>query len=268
MTTPRRERRMSLGQHLRELRRRAGIAAIGLLVGGIAGWFLASIVWEALRIPVAGVTGAHAMAAINYPSITGAFDLRIQTALCIGIVLSCPVWLYQVLAFVVPGLSRRESGYVLGFLLSAVPLFLLGCVAGWMVLPHVVQLMLGFAPAQDTTLIDARQYYEFAMKLVVATGIAFVAPVFLVLLNFMGIIAGRSILRGWRWAILGACIFSAIATPAADVLSMFLLAVPMIALFFAAVGVALIHDRAVARRTARLDAELDAAERPEKEVAS
>ena len=85
---------------------------------------------------------------------------------------------------------------------------------------------------------------------VIASGIAFVLPVFLVLLNFVGVLSGRAILAGWRWAILAITIFTAIVTPAADVISMFLLAIPMIALYFIAVGIALLHDRRVAKRQA------------------
>jgi sec-independent protein translocase protein TatC len=94
------------------------------------------------------------------------------------------------------------------------------------------------------------------IKLVLATGIAFVLPVFLVLLNFIGILSAKAILKGWRWAILAITLFTAIATPAADVVSMFLLAIPMVALYFAAWGVSALHDRAVARRSDAVSAGL------------
>ena len=81
-----------------------------------------------------------------------------------------------------------------------------------------------------------------------AVGIAFVLPVFLVLLNFVGVLSAKTILKGWRIAILVICLFTAIATPAADVVSMFLLAIPMVILYFAAVGIATIHDRRAAKR--------------------
>jgi len=160
------------------------------------------------------------------------------------------VWLYQIFAFLVPGLTRKEKRYTFGFFFSAVPLFFSGCATGWFILPHIVELMASFIPAESTSLFDARTYLDFVLKLVIASGIAFVLPVFLVLLNFVGVLSGRAILAGWRWAILAITIFTAIVTPAADVISMFLLAIPMIALYFIAVGIALLHDRRVAKRQA------------------
>ena len=94
------------------------------------------------------------------------------------------------------------------------------------------------------------------IKLVLAIGIAFVLPVFLVLLNFVGVLSAAAILKGWRIAILVICLFTAIATPAADIISMFLLAIPMVLLYFTAALVAWIHDRGVARRAADLEASI------------
>ncbi len=87
------------------------------------------------------------------------------------------------------------------------------------------------------------------LKLVLVVGVAFVLPVFLVLLNFIGILSAKAILKGWRWAILAIVVFTAIATPAADIASMMLLALPMVFLYFASLGVAALHDRSVARRS-------------------
>jgi sec-independent protein translocase protein TatC len=86
------------------------------------------------------------------------------------------------------------------------------------------------------------------LKLILATGVAFVMPVLLVMLNFLGILEGRAILRSWRWAIVGATAFAAVATPAADVMSMFLLAVPIVGLYFVAAAIAIIRDRRIAAR--------------------
>jgi sec-independent protein translocase protein TatC len=245
---------MSLAGHLGELRRRGTRIAIGIIAGAVGGWFLADWVWEALRLPIAqfAATGDRT-AAINFGNITSAFDLKMQIAIIAGIVISSPWWLYQVFAFFMPALTRNESRYVIGFLGSAIPLFLGGCLAGWLLIPHVVLIMLGFASPDDTTLLGAKEYLDFSLKLVLVTGAAFVLPVFLVLLNFAGVISARAILKGWRVAILLITLFTAIATPAADVMSMFALAVPMVALYFAAVGVAAIHDRRAARQLERAE---------------
>ena len=251
---------MSLGQHLVELRKRLTRGALAIVAGTVGGWFLYDVVWALIRDPITRIAAARpedaGPIALNSSSITGAFDVRIQIALTIGIVISSPIWLYQIFAFLVPGLTRREKKYTFGFFFSAIPLFLGGIAAGWFVLPHIVEIMYSFVPTGSTTFYDTKYYLDFVLKLVLATGIAFVLPVFLVLLNFIGILEARTILKGWRWAILAITIFTAIATPAADVVSMILLAIPMIILYFAAVGVAVWHDRGVAKRARALEAEL------------
>lgn len=246
---------MSLGQHLIELRKRLFIGGGAVVLGTVAGWFLADLVWDRLRDPILVIAKAH-HSTINYTSITGAFDVRFQVAIMLGVVISSPIWLFQIFAFLVPGLTKSERKYVFGFLFSAIPLFLAGCFAGWLVLPHIVELMASFVPGQDTQIIDAKYYLDFVLKLILATGIAFVLPVFLVLLNFIGVLSAKGILKGWRWAILAITLFTAIATPAADVVSMFLLAIPMVVLYFAAWGVAALHDRSVARRVNAMSAGL------------
>jgi sec-independent protein translocase protein TatC len=248
---------MSLGEHFVELRKRLFRSAAGLILGGVAGWFLSGFVLDALRAPITQLAAAqNRVAELNYDNITGAFDLKMEIAFTIGLVLSSPVWLYQIWAFFVPALSRKELRYGLGFFLTAVPLFFAGCAAGWFVVPHIVQLLTSFAPSQDTAIIQAKVYFDFVLKLVVAIGVAFVLPVFIVLLNFVGILSAQSIVKSWRVALLVIVLFTAIATPSADVVSMFLLAIPMVLLYFAAAGVAWLHDRRAAKAAVQLDAEL------------
>lgn len=243
---------MTLGAHLVELRKRLSRAALSVILGAIAGWFLYDPVWPQLVRPIRAISKQHE-AIINFTSITGAFDIHMQIALTIGIVISSPVWLYQIFAFLVPGLTKREKKYVFGFVFSAIPLFLLGCAAGWFVFPHMVELMASFVPQGSASFYDAKYYLDFVLKLVLVVGVAFELPVFLTLLNFVGVLSGRAILKGWRWAILAITIFTAIATPAADVFSMLILAAPMVVLYFGSVGVTMLHDRQVARRAAALE---------------
>lgn len=244
--------RMSLAGHLLELRKRLFRAALGLAVGIVVGYLLADPILEILRTPIVALAESR-NASLNYDSISGAFELKLRIALFAGAVLSSPVWLYQVFAFLVPALSRKERRYTFGFFFSAVPLFLAGCVVGFGLFPHIVELLAGFASTEDSTILVASYYFDFVMKLVLAVGIAFVLPVFVVLLNFIGVLPGATIVRGWRVVILAIVVFCAIATPAADVMSMFLLAIPMTALFAVAAGIALLHDRRIARRLAVLD---------------
>lgn len=273
---------MSLGAHLVELRKRLTRAALGIALGLIAGWAIYDLTWfgnlidpvipgaadalkgvgtwQAISGPVVQIAEAMGgdTVALNFTNITGAIDIQFQIALTTGIVLSSPIWLYQLFAFFVPGLTGKEKRYTFGFFFSAVPLFLAGCVAGWFVLPRIVEVMFQFVPEGATTLYDVKYYVDFVLKLMLAVGIAFVLPVFLVLLNFVGVLRGMAILKGWRWAVLAIVVFTALATPAADVLSMVLLAIPMTVLYFAAVGVSLWHDRIADRRAAaQLDDDLD-----------
>lgn len=244
------EGRMSLGQHLVELRKRLIIAAIGLLLGLVAGWFLVDMVWDMLRVPVEKLQIEGRDAALTYSSITEAFDLRIAISLFIAVIITSPVWLYQVWAFLAPGLTRREKLYGVAFILAAVPLFLAGVFAAWTVLPNIVRLLSSFQPGEDAFFLSARAYIDFTLKLLLAVGVGFVMPVVLVMLNFVGIIRGKTILKGWRIAILVIILFAALTTPAVDLVSMFLLAAPMIILFFIAVGIALLHDRRVDKKRA------------------
>lgn len=253
-----RDRRMSLGQHLIELRKRLFRSAIAVLLGAVAGWFVYPWVWDGLRAPIEVIAESR-NAILNYQGITTAFDVHMQIAIYAGILISSPVWLYQIFAFLVPGLTGKEKRYTFGFVFTAIPLFLAGCVAGWFVVPHIVILLNSFVPADDAAFIDAEDYLGFVLKLILAVGIAFVLPVFLVLLNFVGVMSARAILKGWRIAILMITLFTAIATPAADPFSMFLLAIPMVVLYFVAVGIAFWHDAIAARKLKRLDADLGSA---------
>lgn len=246
---------MSLGQHLIELRTRIFLIAGAVAAGTIGGWFLVDFVTNAMREPLEALTG-HRNAEIMYTTVSGAFDLRIQIAFTIGIVITSPFWLYQILAFLVPGLKRREKRYFFGFFFAAIPLFLAGAYLGWLIFPRTVTLLTGFASAQDATNLDAKYYYDFVIKFILAIGVALVLPVVVVLLNFIGILSAKSIVKGWRVAVLGITVFTALATPAADPFTMLILAAPMVLLYVAAGGVAWMHDRSVARRVTAIDAEL------------
>lgn len=240
--------RMSLGEHLVELRKRLLYSAIGLVLGLVVGWLLSQRVWDMLREPINALQGEGRDAALTYSAITEAFDLRIQISLFIAVIITSPIWLYQIWAFLAPGLVRREKLYGIGFLAAAVPLFLGGAYAGWLVLPNIVKLMATFQPAEDAFFLGARGYIDFTVKLLLAVGVGFVMPVFLVMLNFIGVLSGKAILKSWRVAVLIIVLFAAITTPAADLMSMFLLAAPITLLFFIATGIALLHDRRVAKR--------------------
>ncbi|MDF2991095.1 MAG: Sec-independent protein secretion pathway component TatC [Microbacterium sp.] len=243
----RRSAPMPVAAHLDEATRRAVWAAVAIAIGTLVGWFLYEPVMELVRAPIAQIAEER-NASLNFDSVTGAFDLRLRVALVAGFVLSSPVWLYQLFAFVLPGLTRGERRYVVGSVGAAVPLFVAGCVTGLALFPHIVSVLTGFASSEDSTILDAATYIDFVLKIVVAMGVAFVLPVVLVVLNLAGILSARTLARSWRYAVVGIVLFSALATPAADVMSMFLVALPMTALYAAALAIAALHDRALARR--------------------
>jgi len=242
--------RMPLGQHVREARTRLIRAGLVVGVGIVLGYLLSEPILEMLRAPVVELATSR-NASLNYDSVTGAFDLRLRLALIAGFVVSAPFWLYEVLAFLVPALTRRERRYLFGFFGAALPLFGVGCVFGLTLFPHMVELLAGFASTEDSTILSATSYVDFVLKIVLVTGIGFVLPLFLVALNFVGILSARTMLKGWRIAVVAVTVFSALVTPAADVVTMVLVAVPVCALYFAAVGVAALHDRRALRAAAR-----------------
>jgi sec-independent protein translocase protein TatC len=240
---------MPASAHLRELRSRLVRASLAVVVGVVIGWFLSDVVLDLVRVPIEELAASRE-ATLNYASVSSAFDLRLRIAIYCGSALAGPVLLWQALAFALPGLTRKERGWAVGFIATAVPLFAAGCAAGAWIFPHIVEVLAGFAPVEDSTVLDAAYYVDFVLKLVLVSGVAFVSPVFVVLLNVIGVLPGRTIVRSWRVVIVAVVVFCAVATPAADVASMFLLAVPLCLLFAGAAGVALLHDRAAARRLA------------------
>lgn len=243
------EAKMTLGQHLKELRRRFLISALAIIIGMAAGWFITPYVWDAMREPmlsIASSTGRQAQ--INYPDIASALNLKLQIAAFIGIVIACPVWLFQIWGFIVPGLTKKEKVTSGAFIFTAIPLFLGGCYMGWLAFPQLVDFMTSFAPAEDSQIVDATIYLKFVLQLMVIAGIGFVTPLALVLLNFLGILSGKSIIKGWRWAIIVIIAFTAIATPTTDVFTMFLLAIPMFVLYILACLISLWRDKYVAKK--------------------
>ncbi|MGA7149236.1 MAG: twin-arginine translocase subunit TatC [Microbacterium sp.] len=245
---------MSLGQHLVELRKRLMWAALALIVGMVVAFFITDwvivLITEPLRV-VAESEGQEGKVELMFDTVTSAFDLRLRMSFAIGLLISAPIWMWQIWAFIMPGLTRKEVQYTVGFLAAAIPLFFAGCYVGLLIMPHIVELMAQFVPEGAASFYQAAYYYDFVFKLLIVVGVAFVLPVFLVALNFAGVMSGRAIVKGWRVAVLVSVIFSALATPSADIVSMLMLSGIMIVLFFAAAGVSLLFDRRKAKRASQ-----------------
>ncbi|WP_318245051.1 twin-arginine translocase subunit TatC [Brevibacterium gallinarum] len=247
------EKRMSLGGHLLELRNRVIICLIGLLLGGIVGWILYDPVLEILQTPIRQVAEQDGRdATLNFAGIASPFDLKIKVSLFLGIILTTPLWLYQLWAFIMPGLTKKEKLYALGFLAAAVPLFFIGAALAFFALPNAVRALMTFTPMGASNFVPAQDYFSFVMLIIVVFGIAFVLPVLMVGLNLVGILSADTIRRSWRWIVVLVFAFAAIATPSPDALSMFFLVVPMMLMFFLAWVICLLNDR---KRKKRMIAE-------------
>lgn len=248
---------MSLSAHLIELRKRLMFAAIALVVGMVVAFIITDPIIHWITGPIREIAEKRGddFSALNFGTVTSAFDMRMRIAFSIGLFLSAPVWLWQVWAFIMPGLTRKEIRYTVGFVAAAIPLFFAGAYVGVLVVPHVIEVMWGFTPEGGVNFYQAAEYYDFVFKLMIVIGVSFVLPVFLVALNLAGIMSGRAILKGWRVAVLIATIFAAVATPAADVISMLMLGGILVVLFFAAAGLSMLFDRRKAKRATKLFAE-------------
>ena len=256
------ERRMSLGSHLRELRTRLSWSAGFILAGSVVGWFLFDPVFKILQQPLLDVTERRGIEAIvNFGTVVSAFDLRIQISIFLGVILTSPVWLWNFWAFIAPGLKQKEKRSATGFTVAAVPLFLAGTTLAWTSLPGFVVVLIGFTPEGSSNVINASEYILFAIRILLIFGIAFVMPVVLVLLNFAGLATGRGILKSWRLAVFIIAVVSALATPTAEPMTMFLLMAPLSALYFSAIGIAMANDKRRERKLSKLvgadDLELD-----------
>jgi sec-independent protein translocase protein TatC len=250
--------KMSLSGHLKELRNRLFWSSIFLVAGSIAGWFMFDAVFAELQRPILELSKeAGSNATINFPTVVSAFDVRLQVSIFLGVMMSSPVWLFNIWSFITPGLKKKERKYTIWFVVVSVPLFLAGTALAWASLPTFVQVLVGFTPAGSANVINASDYILFTIRILLVFGIAFVLPVVLVLLNFAGVITAQNILKSWRMAIFVSAVIGAIATPVAEPMAMFLLMVPLLILYFVAAGVATLHDKRLARKSAQIDLELE-----------
>jgi sec-independent protein translocase protein TatC len=249
---------MSLSGHLKELRNRLFWSAIFLLAGSVAGWYMFDAVFAELQRPIVDLTKeSGANATINFPTVVSALDVRVQVSIFLGVLMSSPVWLFNIWSFITPGLKKKERKYTVWFVVVAVPLFFAGTALAWSSLPTFVRVLVSFTPAGTANVINASEYILFTIRILLVFGIAFVLPVVLVLLNFAGVITAQNILKSWRMAIFVSAVIGAIATPVAEPMAMFLLMVPLLLLYFVAAGVASLHDKSLARKAALIDRELE-----------
>ena len=242
--------RMSLLEHFRELRKRTVRAALSIAILGSVGWIFYSKIIHILTKPVCDLSRAastpHHCGVLYVDGVLGPLNLQVSVAIVTGVVLASPIWLYQLWAFVAPALHKREKKYALFFILIATPFFALGAGLAYWILPIAIRILLGFTPRSLTNLIKFSDYLTFVLHLILLFGLAFELPVFLVALNFAGVLSGKAILKPWRLAVFGITVFSATFVPTSDPFTMGILAIPLVAFYFAAGGIAILRDRRIA----------------------
>jgi sec-independent protein translocase protein TatC len=247
---------MSLRDHLYELRHRLGIALLGLLVGCIAGflWFQ----WRIGPIPSLGelLTGPYCAlppevrvelrpgeCQLLQTKPFEAFLVQFKVGLAAGAVLTSPFWLYQVWAFITPGLYDKERKFTRIFVALASILFAAGAVLAYYVVPKGLALLVSFGGDAFATALVANEYVSFVLIMLLIFGVSFELPLLITMLNRVGILPYRNLKRWRRGIIFTLFVFAAIATPGTDPIGMLALAGSMTVLFELATQIARVHDR-------------------------
>ncbi|MGZ6810596.1 MAG: twin-arginine translocase subunit TatC [Blastococcus sp.] len=253
------EATMSLVAHLTELRNRVAKALLALLIAtAIAFWWYQHGLGTFIRAPYCGLPahlrygGSGAPCGLLVTDVFGGVFIRLKVAFLAGAVLSAPFWLYQLWAFITPGLKRNEKRYGIAFVVASTSLFALGAVLAYISLSAGLKLLLGLAGNGVIVALTAQDYIGFVLSLLVAFGVSFEVPLIAVALNLVGILSHRVLSRSRRWIFFLTLVFAAVITPTQDPFTMLLMAVPMIALFEIAIQIARVVDK---RRVRRADVE-------------
>jgi len=241
--------RMALSDHFRELRARLLRSALVLVIAFFVAIFFYDQLLELVQHPY---NEARTALANRNPPIrtepvindaTGGILLQFKLCGIVAVIAASPYWLYQIWAFVLPGLHPKEKKYSRMFAAIAGPLFLGGVALGYYVLPKGLTVLISFVPHGVTNLIDFGRYFSFEMRMLLIFGIAMEIPLFVVLLNLAGVLSGQALAKHRPWIIIGTMVFAAVATPSTDPFSMLMLGIPMLVLFMISEVICRISDR-------------------------
>ncbi|WP_425559813.1 twin-arginine translocase subunit TatC [Kitasatospora terrestris] len=253
---------MALADHLRELRNRVVKSVLAILVFTIVAAYFNKHLINFLTDPLPRCLpdgtkppGLESCVKVANIGLLAPFTVVLKVSLTAGLVAATPVWLYQLWRFVAPGLHKHERRYSLSFLGFGTPLFLAGAAFAYLVMPTTAAVLAGMAGDDVEAIVPVETYLDLVTRMVLVFGLGFELPLFLVMLNFVGVLTGKRLLGWWRGMVMGITVFAAFATPSADPLSMLALAAPIWALYFVAVGIALMNDKRKAARNP--DAGLD-----------
>ena len=255
---------MSLADHLRELRYRLIFSVVVIFVGMIACLIFNNQLFQVLLRPyeesleiLKGIRPNLDVQAV-LGGVTAPLLLILMIAALGGLVLTSPVWLYQVWAYIAPALLAKEKKYALVFLLAAVPLFVGGVVLGYYIMPSAIAIMLAFTPEsfEVLNLLEMNDFFKMMMQLMLVFGLGFLLPVVVVTLNFVGVLSAKALAGARRYVLFGSAVFGAAATPGGEPFSMLALTIPMMLLFLIAEAICHANDKRRAKRAAK---ELDRA---------
>jgi sec-independent protein translocase protein TatC len=244
----RRGEKMPLLDHIREFRNRLIKSVAAIIIAAAVGWFFYQQIVRLLTLPFCDLGNSstptnNECGDLYVNGILGPFNLQVKISLLTGVILSAPIWIYQLWAFITPALHRKEKRTAIAFAVIATPLFLTGSLLAYLILPHAVEILLGFTPDNLDNLVRFDEYLDFVLRLILIFGFAFILPLFLVALNLLGILSGKSILRPWRIAVFSCFLFTAAFTPTPDPITMIILAIPLCSIYFSAGLFALLVDR-------------------------
>ncbi len=253
---------MPLGDHLRELRNRLVKAVLAIVVITIVAAFFYKDIIEFFTNPILDAVGCKSTfselaqqrsgtcARIVLNGLLTPFTLALKVSLMAGVIFASPVWLYQLWAFVAPGLHKHERKYAYAFVGTGVPLFLGGGFFAYKTLPTMAKVLLEFSPADLDNQLPLDDLLDLVVRMVLVFGLSFELPLLLVMLNLTGVLSGKRMLGWWRGMIMGITVFAAVATPSTDPLTMLALAGPIWVLYFCATAFSLMNDNRRRRREA------------------
>jgi sec-independent protein translocase protein TatC len=224
------EGRMPLMDHIRELRNRVVKMALALAAGMAVGFIFFTPIWHIIERPLCSATirghSGCATLGVNELALNGPLDpfyLRVKVAFIVGVIVSSPVWLYQIWAFIAPGLYARERRWGYIFLGAAVPLFLAGVTLAYWSLGRSMHYLLGLTPHGVANIVEVDQYMSFVMAMLLAFGIAFEVPLLIVMLNLAGILTHQRFRKWRRVMIFAVFLIAGMANPSPDPTTMLIL---------------------------------------------
>ncbi len=241
---------MALADHLRELRNRLVKSLLAIIVFTIAAAFYHRQLVDFLISPLPACNpdgskpaGLKQCVEISNIGLTTPFVVALKVSLTAGVVAATPIWLYQLWKFVAPGLHKHEKRYSMTFLALGTPLFLAGAVLAYVVMPVTAEMLISFMADGVKSIVPVETYLDLITRMVLVFGVGFELPLFLVMLNVVGVLSGKRLLGWWRGFVMGITVFAAFATPSAEPLSMLALAAPIWVLYFMAAGFAVFNDK-------------------------